>query len=85
LLTFRRRAGQKSDINLFRATQNKFDALQTFLGDKAYKGELAIITLIKKAKNSELTDLQIQANKKLSSLRIGVEHLIGKFKVFKRV
>jgi len=22
--------------------QNKFDALQTFLGDKAYKGELAI-------------------------------------------
>jgi len=39
-----RSAGQKSDINLFRATQNKFDALQTFLGDKAYKGELAIIT-----------------------------------------
>jgi len=57
-----RRAGQKSDINLFRATQNKFDALQTFLGDKAYKGELAI-TPDKKAKNSELTDLQIQANK----------------------
>jgi len=27
--------GKKSDINLFRATQNKFDALQTFLGDKA--------------------------------------------------
>jgi len=42
--------------------------LQTFLGDKAYKGELAIITPDKKA-NSELTDLQIQANKKLSSLR----------------
>jgi len=36
--------------------------LQTFLGDKA-KGELAIITPDKKAKNSELTDLQIQANK----------------------
>jgi len=42
-------AGQKSDINLFRATQNKFDALQTFLGDKAYKGELAIITPDKKS------------------------------------
>jgi len=50
LLTFGRRAGQKSDINLFRATQNKFDALQTFLGDKAYKGELAIITPDKKRK-----------------------------------
>jgi len=37
--------------------------VQTFLGDKAYKGELAIITPDKKAKNSELTDLQIQANK----------------------
>jgi len=47
--------------------ETKFDALQTFLGDKAYKGELAI-TPDKKAKNSELTDLQIQANKKLSSL-----------------
>jgi len=82
LLTFRSAVSwKKSDINLFRATQNKFDALQTFLGDKAYK-ELAIITPDKKAKNSELTDLQIQANKKLSSLRIGVEHLIGKFKVF---
>jgi len=30
-------------------TQNKF-ALQTFLGDKAYKGELAIITPDKKRK-----------------------------------
>jgi len=37
-------------INLFRATKNKFDALQTFLGDKAYKGELAIITPDKKRK-----------------------------------
>ena len=75
--------GKKSDINLFRATQNKFDALQVFLGDKAYKGELAITTPDKKPKNGELTDLQLQANKKLSSLRIGVEHLIGKVKIFR--
>jgi len=34
--------------------------LQTFLGDKAYKGELAIITPDKKSENSELTDLQIK-------------------------
>ena len=75
--------GKKSDINLFRDTQNKFCSLQVFLGDKAYKGELAIITPDKKPKNSELTDLQLQANKEWASLRIGVEHLIGKFKVFR--
>jgi len=38
-----RSASWKKRVNLFRATQNKFDALQTFR-DKAYKGELAIIT-----------------------------------------
>ena len=48
--------------------------MQTFLGDKAYKGELAINTPDKKTKNSELTDLQLQDNKTISLLRIGVEH-----------
>jgi len=59
-----RRAGQKSDINLFRATQNKFDALQTFLGDKAYKGELAIITPDKKRK---IVNWQIYRSKQIKN------------------
>jgi len=42
-----------------------------------------LLFLIKKAKNSELTDLQIfKQIKNYLLLRIGVEHLIGKFKVF---
>jgi len=39
--------GKTSDINLFREHQNKFGESQSF-GDKAYKGEAAIITPQKK-------------------------------------
>lgn len=75
--------GKTSDINLFRATQNKFDSEQKFIGDKAYKGEVAITTPHKKPKNGEITDSQKQENKELSSSRIGVEHVIGRVKIFR--
>jgi len=52
------------------------------LGDKAYKGEAAI-TPQKKPKNGEITETQKQENKKLSSSRIGVEHVIGLVKIFR--
>lgn len=68
--------GKTSDINLFRGVRNKFAPAQKFLGDKAYKGKDAIVTLHKKTKKSEITEPQKQENKELSS-RIGVEHLIG--------
>ena len=75
--------GKPSDINLFRSTQHKFDEPQKFLGDKAYKGETAITTPHKKPKNGEITELQKKENKKLSSLHIGVEHVIGRIKIFR--
>ena len=75
--------GKTSDINLFRSTQHKFDESQKFLGDKAYKGETAITTPHKKPKNGEITELQNKENKKLSSSRIGGEHVIGKIKIFR--
>ncbi len=75
--------GKTSDINLFRQSLQKFDRKQTFIGDKAYKGEAAIITPHKKPKNGEITPEQKQENKDLSSQRIGVEHLIGVVKVFR--
>lgn len=75
--------GKTSDINLFRSTPNKFEKSQKFVGDKAYKGEPAINTPHKKPKNGEITKLQKAANKELSSSRIGVEHLIGKIKIFR--
>jgi len=48
--------------------------------DKAYKGEAAIITPQKKPEwwNNRNTK---QENKKLSSSRIGVEHVIGLVKI----
>jgi len=75
--------GKTSDINLFRSSQNKFDASQKFLGDKAYKGEAAITTPHKKPNLGEITESQKQENKELSSSRIGVEHLIGRVKIFR--
>ncbi|MBC6433143.1 transposase [Nostoc sp. HG1] len=75
--------GKTSDINLFRVSRDKFDPQQKFLGDKAYKGDDAIATPHKKTKNNEITELQKQENKKLSSRRIAIEHLIGRIKIFK--
>lgn len=75
--------GKTSDINLFRATRDKLDPKQRFLGDKAYKGDEAIATPHKKTPKTEITELQKQENKELSSRRIGVEHLIGRIKIFR--
>ncbi len=75
--------GKTSDISLFRQSLPKFNNHQKFLGDKAYLGEPAIVTPQKKPKNGELTEEQKQENKKISTQRIGVEHLIGKIKIFR--
>jgi len=75
--------GKTSDIILFREVRDKFDSKQTFIGDKAYVGEKAIITPHKKPRKTEISELQKAENKQLSSRRIGVEHLIGKVKIFR--
>ncbi|MEH1934421.1 MAG: transposase family protein [Nostoc sp.] len=54
-----------------------------FLGDKAYKGEETITTPHKKTKKTEITELQKNQNKELSSRRIAVEHLICRLKIFR--
>lgn len=75
--------GKTSDINLFRDTRNKFACTQKFLGDKAYMGDDAITTPHKKRKNTEISQLEKQENKQLSSRRIAVEHMIGLVKIFR--
>ncbi len=76
--------GKTSDITLFRQTQDKFDRDQKFIGDKAYQGEAeAIVIPQKQPKNGQLTAAQKQANKQLSRSRIGVEHMIGRCKIFR--
>ncbi len=75
--------GKTSDIKLFRDTRHKFAPSQKFLGDKAYVGDDAITTPHKKRKNTEISELQKQENKQLSSRRIAVEHMIRRVKVFR--
>ncbi len=75
--------GKTSDINLFRETRDKFDAEQKFIGDKAYIGDQAIVTPHKQPRNAEISQIQKDENQQLSSRRIGVEHMIGRVKIFR--
>lgn len=75
--------GKTSDISLFREVQHKFDLQQRFIADKAYIGEAVVTTPHKKPKKAEISQLQTEDNKHLSSRRIGVEHLIGRLKIFR--
>lgn len=75
--------GKTSDIVLFRNTRNKLAKTQNFIGDKAYIGDHAISTPQKKPRNTELSQLQKQENKQLSSRRIAVEHMICRVKIFR--
>ena len=59
-----------------------FNEEQKFLGNKAYVGKSQIETPSKKPKNGELTQSQKEENTQLSSVRIFIEHLIGKMKIF---
>ena len=75
--------GPKSDINIWRECQNKFDPEQKFAGDKAYIGESQIKTPHKKPKKQELTEKQKIENQEFSSLRVFVEHVIRLVKIFR--
>lgn len=75
--------GPKSDINIFREVQIKFNPTQHFKGDKAFIGGENISTPHKKPKNAELTQQQNEENKVFSSKRIFVEHLIRLIKIFR--
>lgn len=75
--------GPTSDISLFRNQQKKFDAEQSFKGDKAYIGGMNISTPHKKPRNRELTAEQKDENKVFSSNRVFVEHIIRVIKIFR--
>jgi len=70
-------------VTLICFENTKINLAKKFLGDKAYKGEAAIITPQKKPKNGEITETQKNKKIKLSSSRIGVEHVIGLVKIFR--
>ncbi len=52
------------------------------LGHKAYIGEEFITTPYNKPKKAELSEIEKEENKKISSRKIGVEHLICRVKTF---
>jgi hypothetical protein len=74
--------GPVSDINLLREQQKKFDSAQKFKGDKAYIGEKNVTTPHKKPRKRELSEIQKQENQIFSRIRIIIEHLIRRVKVF---
>jgi hypothetical protein len=53
------------------------------LVDKAYIKQEFITTLSQKPKKAGLSEIQKEENKKISSRRIGVEHLICRVKTFR--
>lgn len=75
--------GPEADITLFRQQQVKFASEQKFVGDKAYVGAAGTTTPMKKPKGRELTTEQQEENKKISSRRIFIEHLIRRLKIFR--
>ncbi len=68
---------------MFRQQQKNFNKEQKFKGDKAYTGEPSIRTSEKRQPRLELTAEQKSKNKKLSSERIFVEHLIRLVQIFR--
>lgn len=77
------RLGKTSDIVLFRNPRDKLAEAQKFIGDKAYVDERAISTPDKTSRKTELSELQKQDNKQLSSRRIADEHMICRLKTFR--
>ena len=75
--------GPCSDINIWRERKDLFASGQEFAGDKAYVGEPQINTPHKKSKKRELTTEQKEENRRFSSERVFVEHVIGKLKTFR--
>ena len=53
------------------------------LGIKLILGQLELPVLLKKPKGRELTTEQKEENKKISSRRIFIEHLIRRLKIFR--
>ncbi len=56
---------------------------QEFAGNKAYLGEPQINTPHKQPRKRELTTEQKEENRRFSSSRVFVEHVIGKLKIFR--
>ena len=79
--------GRTHDFKLFKKSQVKFHQLLKVIGDKGYQGIAKIHenseTPIKKPRGGKLTKEQKKSNRQLNRLRIAVEHINRRLKIFK--
>jgi hypothetical protein len=79
--------GKTHDFRLFKKSNVKFHKLLKIIADKGYQGIAKIHELsetpIKKPRGGKLTKEQKQYNRQLNRLRIVVEHINRRLKIFK--
>lgn len=79
--------GRVHDFKLFKRSRVSFGAGTECLGDRGYQGLQKLHarsrTPQRKPPQRELDQVAKERNRELASLRIVVEHVIGKLKVFK--
>ena len=79
--------GKTHDFKLFKNSRTKFHKLLKIIADKGYQGIGKLHTLsetpIKQSRGKKLTKEQKKYNRELNRLRIAVEHVNRRLKIFK--
>lgn len=79
--------GKMHDFKLFKNSRTKFHKYLKVIADKGYQGIAKLHNLsqtpIKKSKKKKLTKEQKKSNRELNRLRITVEHVNRRLKIFK--
>ncbi len=79
--------GKTHDFKLFKNSQTKFHKFLKVIADKGYQGIAKLHNLsqtpIKKPRGKKLTKTQKKYNRQLNRLRIAVEHVNRRLKIFK--
>ena len=87
IITLRHGKGRVHDFKLFKKTKVKLPKTSKMLADKGYQGILKIhensVTPIKKPQGGKLTKEQKRYNRELNQLRVAVEHVNRRLKIFK--
>lgn len=87
IICLRHGKGKTHDFRLFKDSGIKLNELIKVIADKGYQGIAKIHKLsetpIKKPKGGKLTKAQKKSNRELNRLRIVVEHVNRRLKIFK--
>ena len=79
--------GKTHDFKLFKNSRTKFHKFLKVIADKGYQGIAKLHNLsqtpIKKPREKKLTKTQKKYNRQLNRLRIAVEHVNRRLKIFK--